>query len=779
MGGASVGSDSWHRLAIRWDGKSVKVNLDGISGSFAFGSAIDLDGCLTYVGCDVDGSGKPIDHLEGCIEMLAFSDRLIGDERVSAIAEEGCSVSVRTHYDELGRTASKEIVTDGAVLEKAYSYKRNSGLTTTKVEKETNFLGHEITYGYDRLGSISSVTYRKTGSDNATLPADKTYAYDGLGRLVSSSHGGIAHSYAYDANNNITSKDGVAYGYDTSMKDRLVSRSDGTSIEYGDSFVGNPTRIKKPGADIRMSWSGKRLKSANDTTYEYNADGIRTAKRSGSFDEFYAIEGGRIAAMKRVEYGDEKVVLFNYDEAGQLVGFTYGDKEYFYERNLMGDIASVIDAKGHSYVSYDYDDWGVPEVRADDSATGEEIAKLNHFMFRGYFHDDETGFYYLKTRYYDPDLGRFVSMDSQIGEVGDTMGMNLFAYCSCNPVGMTDENGQWGNWFTKLLIGVAVIAVCAIAVVATGGFGASCIATSMLVGAVKGAAIGAAVGAVTGAVQGAITEGIRTGTWEGALRGAFTGAIEGAADGFMWGAIGGAISGAMNPSYCFVAGTLVATSLGMKAIDEIRQGDKVLSYDEDLGIYDEKEVLDVYVNETAEVVHLFVGDGEIVCTPGHRFLTEEGWKPASELKEGDCLRTKDGCDLIKDVQCEKLATPIKTYNLNVQGFHTYLISDIFLLVHNACNPLAKNMKKAGIQKQPGQDAHHIFPRQFEDRFRKLEIDIHDAKYGIWMNQSPHRAGAIPYNKLWLNAFESGKINTAADLWPLAQEFMQKVYHIII
>lgn len=69
----------------------------------------------------------------------------------------------------------------------------------------------------------------------------------------------------------------------------------------------------------------------------------------------------------------------------------------------------------------------------------------------------------------------------------------------------------------------------------------------------------------TGAVQGAITEGIRTGTWEGALRETFTGAIEDVDNGFMR----GAISWAMNPLYCFVAGTLVATSLGMKAIDEI------------------------------------------------------------------------------------------------------------------------------------------------------------------------------------------------------------------
>jgi hypothetical protein len=94
---------------------------------------------------------------------------------------------------------------------------------------------------------------------------------------------------------------------------------------------------------------------------------------------------------------------------------------------------------------------------------------------------------------------------------------------------------------------------------------------------------------------------------------------------------------------------------------------------------------DVYVNETAEVVHLFIGNDEIICTPGHRFLTEEGWKPASKLKEGDCLKTK-GCDkMLKEVRFEKLASPIKTYNLNVQGFHTYVVlCGCLLIVHNGC-----------------------------------------------------------------------------------------------
>lgn len=111
---------------------------------------------------------------------------------------------------------------------------------------------------------------------------------------------------------------------------------------------------------------------------------------------------------------------------------------------------------------------------------------------------------------------------------------------------------------------------------ATGGFGASCIATSMLVGAVKGAVIGAVTGAVTGAIQGAITEGIKTGSWEGALKGALSGAIDGAADGFMFGAIGGAISGAINPSYCFIAGTMVMTAVGLRRIEEIKRAIRFL-----------------------------------------------------------------------------------------------------------------------------------------------------------------------------------------------------------
>ena len=306
-------------------------------------------------------------------------------------------------------------------------------------------------------------------------------------------------------------------------------------------------------------------------------------------------------------------------------------------------------------------------------------------MYKGYFYDREIKMYYLKSRYYDPDLGRFINADAEVGSVGETMGMNLYAYCKCNPISFSDENGNWPSWATKICIGLAVIAVCAIVAVAcvyTGG--AACVPTSMLVGAIKGALIGAVSGAISGAIMGAITEGIKTGTWEGAWKGAIQGAIEGAADGFMWGAIGGAISGAMNPKFCFVAGTLVMTKQGLKAIEEIQVGDQVLSYNDNLEIFEYKDVIEVYNNETTELCHIHAENEEIVCTPNHSILTTDGWKLASELTEDDMIKTSTGFSQVKSIEVEQLKEKISVYNLNVLGYHTYVVGNGLLVVHNAC-----------------------------------------------------------------------------------------------
>ena len=123
---------------------------------------------------------------------------------------------------------------------------------------------------------------------------------------------------------------------------------------------------------------------------------------------------------------------------------------------------------------------------------------MNPIRHRGYYYDEETGLYWLKSRYYDPEVGRFVNADS-VGVLADTQyvvnGLNLYAYCENNPVMGIDSEGDLA-WWHKVLIGVGVIATLAVVAavcVATGGAGA-CVAVSACAGAIKGAAIGAVPG---------------------------------------------------------------------------------------------------------------------------------------------------------------------------------------------------------------------------------------------------------------------------------------------
>ena len=117
------------------------------------------------------------------------------------------------------------------------------------------------------------------------------------------------------------------------------------------------------------------------------------------------------------------------------------------------------------------------------------------------------------------------------------------------------------------------------------------------------------------------------------------------------------------------------------------------------------------------------------------------------------------------------------YNLNVLGYHTYVVGNGLLVVHNRCK-LGNNMEKSGNIGSVGDDAHHLFPQKYKNKFKKMGIDIDDASNGIWMNASKHRKGAYAYNKLWKNAFDSGTVN-ASNAMDFAKEFMIKIYNVII
>ena len=131
-------------------------------------------------------------------------------------------------------------------------------------------------------------------------------------------------------------------------------------------------------------------------------------------------------------------------------------KWYYYEKNLQGDIVGIMNADGYKVVSYSYDAWGVPyaPVFSTDSvvsAADKANAELNPFRYRGYYYDSETGYYYLQTRYYNPEWGRFINADSAL--YSNMLGFNMFVYCYNNPVNCIDPTGE--NGFSEALAGWA------------------------------------------------------------------------------------------------------------------------------------------------------------------------------------------------------------------------------------------------------------------------------------------------------------------------------------
>ena len=113
---------------------------------------------------------------------------------------------------------------------------------------------------------------------------------------------------------------------------------------------------------------------------------------------------------------------------------------YYYVYNLQGDVVGLVDKTGTTMVTYKYDVWGKPESTTGPMATTLGVA--NPFRYRGYYYDTESGFYYLQSRYYDPEVGRFLNADGYVSTGQGIPGYNMFAYCNNNPIMYSDSNGQ-------------------------------------------------------------------------------------------------------------------------------------------------------------------------------------------------------------------------------------------------------------------------------------------------------------------------------------------------
>ena len=123
---------------------------------------------------------------------------------------------------------------------------------------------------------------------------------------------------------------------------------------------------------------------------------------------------------------------------------------YFYVKNLQGDIINIVNANGEVIVRYDYDVLGkITSIKNGSNQAFTDtssIAFLNPLRYRGYVFDDETGLYYLQSRYYAPITGRFLNADVYVDtETGSPLSTNMFAYCENNTIFSFDPSGYWGK----------------------------------------------------------------------------------------------------------------------------------------------------------------------------------------------------------------------------------------------------------------------------------------------------------------------------------------------
>ena len=132
-------------------------------------------------------------------------------------------------------------------------------------------------------------------------------------------------------------------------------------------------------------------------------------------------------------------------DANGLYGFLYNGTPHYYVYNGQGDVVRLISASGATEAMYTYDAWGKPLSVTDASGNAisdaSHIANVNPLRYRGYYYDVETGFYYLQSRYYDPEVGRFINADGYISTGQGILGYNMFAYCLNNPIMFVDFSG--------------------------------------------------------------------------------------------------------------------------------------------------------------------------------------------------------------------------------------------------------------------------------------------------------------------------------------------------
>ena len=338
------------------------------------------------------------------------------------------------------------------VFTKQYSYYNGSESNAT-----TNMVGGisyklssdkvlDYSYNYTDTGNVENVY--ENGKKVAVYTYDELnqlvwYADTRTGRyirIVYYNYGNIQKMESYSLGTNwapVKLLETRTYSYgDTNWKDKLTE-FDGDSITYDRN--GNPLTYRD---DMTFEWENGRILK-NITTSDkaiqmnYDSNGMRTQKSvDGVKTNYYYDSSNNLFALTQ---GND-TLFFYYDNSGEVMSVSCNGTMYYYIKDLQGDITEIVDKDGKAVAEYAYDAWG--NMLTENNGT-LAVGKLNPFRYRSYVYDEETGLYYLQSRYYDPLTGRFVNADVYCDTyTGNPLSTNMFVYCENDAINYVDNDGR-------------------------------------------------------------------------------------------------------------------------------------------------------------------------------------------------------------------------------------------------------------------------------------------------------------------------------------------------